>query len=372
VIPLAVASAVALAAMLVVALWNLAAAPRLHRNEPAGGGVSVSVLVPARDEEANLARLLPALLVSRYPALEVVVLDDRSTDGTGAVAQWYARRDGRVSVLEGTEPPEGWTGKNWACHRLAAAATGEVFVFCDADVLPGPDAVGRTVAALARHAAGAVTAIPRHERGSWLEEAVVPLVAKLPVAALLPLPLVWRTASPALAMGNGQWFAWRRPAYRAAGGHASVRAEILEDVVLARRAKAAGVRLVVLVATRDLTVRMYRSAAALREGFAKNLYLLAGGRGLTFVAALLLFLLVATAPLALLLAPAPLPLRILPFALLATLRVVAALLFGEPLRLIVLHPVGSILVPALALESGWRHATGRVSWKGRRPAVPRE
>jgi chlorobactene glucosyltransferase len=354
-----------LGGMLVVALWNLVAAPRLHRHAPSAGGVPVSVLVPARDEAWNLERLLPDLVATRYQPMEIVVLDDGSRDATLAVARAAAAADPRVRVLEGLDPPDGWTGKNWACHQLARFATGAILIFCDADVRPGPDAVGRTVAALESYDVGALTAIPRPEPAGWLQDAVIPLVARLPVAALLPLALVPRLGSPALSMGNGQWFAWRESAYRAVGGHCAVRADILEDVRLGRRAKAAAVGLVAVAAPRDLSVRMYRSPGAVREGFGKNLYPLLGGRDRSFGLALALFLLTMVAPVALLLAAPAEPLLAMPAALLLALRLAAARLLGDPIATVALHPVGALVTPFIAVESWRRHRAACVRWKGR-------
>jgi chlorobactene glucosyltransferase len=367
---LALAASAVLLPMLAVALWNLAAAPRLHQHAAATGGWSVSVLVPARDEAANLRVLIPALLASRYRPFEVVILDDDSADDTLAVARGFARQDERVSVVGGLDLPDGWTGKNWACHQLSRIARGDVLLFCDADVRPGPEAIGRSISALRDTGAGALTAFPRHERGGWAEEAVVPIVAKLPIAALLPLPLVPGTRSPALAVGNGQWFAWRRSAYDAAGGHGSVRGAVLEDVELARRAKRAGAGLLAAIGTRDLTVRMYLSPGAVRDGFVKNLYPLLGGRVWALALSLGVFLLAMVMPLVTVVAGSAAPATLVPLGLLIAVRSVSAALFGERPTTLLLHPVGAALVPLLAVESWWRHASARVAWKGRVVAAP--
>lgn len=361
---LSLVSAALLAPMLMVALWNLARAPRLERAPAAPALPTVSLLVPARDEAQNLAALLPALLALDHPGLEVLVLDDGSTDDTPRMLADAERAGGgRLRRLVGTPPPAGWLGKSWACHQLAEAARGEVLVFCDADVLPAPEAVRHTVGAMAAADAGALTAIPRHRLRTAAERAVVPLVALLPVAALLPLPLVPRTRAPSLSMANGQWIAFTREAYRACGGHAAVRGDVVEDVALGRRVKASGERLLAVVSVSALEVRMYRGPGALREGFAKNLYALAGGRPGTFLAALAVFLLAAVYPWAgaLLGDPRALP----PLALLVAVRGCAALLFRHGWTAVMLHPVGSVAVAALAAESFVRARRGTARWKGR-------
>ncbi|HEX8319849.1 glycosyltransferase family 2 protein [Longimicrobium sp.] len=359
------ASTILLAVMLAVALWNLAAARRLEAAGDPSSHPVVSILVPARNEEANLRALLPALLRLDYPKLEILVLDDGSDDDTAAVVQEHASIGGaRLRLLPGRPPPPGWMGKSWACHQLAAAASGEVLVFCDADVLPLPTALERTIAAMQSANAGAATVIPRHQLDGWIESAVVPLVAQLPVLALLPLALVPRVRAPSLSMANGQWLAFTRAAYAACGGHAGVRETVLEDVALGRRVKEAGHRLLPLVSHSMVSVRMYRDPTALWEGFGKNVYALAGGRPAPFVAALAVFGIVAIYPWL----GVALGVRgaLVPLALLAAVRACGVLLFRHGIRSALLHPAGSILLTAIALKSYVGTRRGTMEWKGRR------
>lgn len=357
-------STLILAAMLVVALYNLWTAPRLEQAGEPTLFPSVSILLPARDEAENLRRTLPLLLAQSYPRLEVLVLDDRSADGTADVARSFASSPAtRLRVMRGTEPPPGWVGKNWACHQLAAAATGDVLVFCDADVDAAPSAVRRTVAALQAHRADALTALPGQRLDGWVQAAVVPIVAQLPVLAMLPIRLIPGVRSPSLSMANGQWLAFTRAAYEACGGHASVRGEVLEDVALGRRVKVAGRRLVVCVAPSLLAVRMYGTAASLREGFRKNLYPLLGGRRLPFVALLVLLSIAWLYPVVGGLGGSAGAL--VPLALLASVRIAGVMLFGHGWRTVLLHPVGVAAAVALAVESWMAHERGRVRWKGR-------
>jgi chlorobactene glucosyltransferase len=363
--PVAMVTALALAPLVVIAIWNLLAAPRLDRWPAVAGGPAVSVLVPARDEADNLRALIPALLLSCYARLEVVILDDGSGDDTLAVARDLAQRDFRIRTVEGLALPPGWTGKNWACHQLSRHARGDILLFCDADVRPGPGAVGRTVAALEETGVGALTALPRDEPAGGVGRGVIPLVTKVPIAALLPTPLARSSAAPALSAGNGQWFAWRRDAYECVGGHAAVREDALEDVRLARRAKAAGVTLLLVVAARDLAVRMYGTPEAIREGFSKNLYPLLGGRGAWTVSALVLFVLTMGLPLVLPVLPGARMGDLVPLAMLIVVRLASAALVREPPSSVALHPIAVPLVAGLAIESWRRHRSGAVRWKRR-------
>lgn len=358
-----------LAAMLAVALYNLLAAPRLERAGPPSALPTVSLLVPARDEAENLRRTLPLLLALDYPRLEILLLDDRSRDGTAEVARSLTLSGGApLRVIRGTEPPPGWVGKNWACHQLAAAACGEVLVFCDADVDAQPAALLATVSTMRSHRAAALTALPRQKLDGWAQAAVVPVVAQLPVLAMLPLRLVPFVRSPSLSMANGQWLAFTRAAYDASGGHASVRGEVLEDVALGRRIKASGQRLVVCVASTLLAVRMYAGARDMREGFRKNLYPLLGGRRLPFAIGLLAICFAWLFPFAALMRGGWM--AMVPLSLLAALRITGALLFRHGWMTVLLHPLGVLAAAALAVESWIGHERGRVRWKGRE--VPTE
>jgi len=359
-------SAALLLAMLCVAIANLLAAPRLGGAGETGDGPLVSVLVPARDEAANLRANLPALLASDHPRLEIVVLDDRSGDGTASIAEAFARdHPARLRSMRGEALPDGWLGKNWACAQLAREARGDILLFCDADVTAGPRAVSRTAALMRRHAAGVATAMPRHHLGTWAEAAVVPLIAQLPVAATLPLALVPRTAAPSLSMANGQWLAFTREAYDRIGGHAAVRGEVLEDVHLGRAAKRAGLRLVAAVAPADLSVRMYGGWAEVRRGFGKNVYALLGGRPGPFAAGVLIFLLVAVYPWLAVVRHAPL--LIASLGMLVALRIAAALLFRHDARTVLLHPLGAAMALAIAFAS--YRTRGRVEWRGRTVSI---
>jgi hypothetical protein len=323
----------------------------------------VSLLIPARDEEVNLAANLPAAMASLYPDLEILVLDDGSTDGTAAVVEEKALAHPGVRLLRGTPPPEGWLGKNWACHQLADAAAGEVLIFCDADVWIGAEAIGRTVGTLQETGAGLLTALPRQVTRGTLAGAVVPLVAQLPVIALLPLRLAERCRSPALSMANGQWMAFVRDAYRSSGGHGAVRAEVLEDVALGRAVKRCGERLVIALAPDDLAVRMYPSACAVHLGFRKNLFALGGGRVDTFVLALGGFTLTMIYPLA-----APLVTGgwgMATLGLLGAVRVLGVLATRHSALGIPLHPVGALATAALAVDSAIAARRGAAVWKGR-------
>jgi len=258
----------------VVALVNAGTFPRLTpvADRPKARP-RVSLLVPVRDEIATLPETLTALLAQG--ADEVLVLDDRSRDGSRALLDAAAATSPALRVLDGAELPPGWTGKNWACHQLAQAATGEVWIFTDADVHWREGALDALLARwrVGEHAFASVW--PRQRAIGWLERIAVPQVDMILIGGL-PWPLVPRLPFPSLAAGNGQLMAWTPAAYRAAGGHAAVRDVVLEDVRMAQRAKAAGVTPFLALGGELVETRMYRSAGEVLDGFAKNVLPAAG------------------------------------------------------------------------------------------------
>jgi hypothetical protein len=246
---------------------------RLLRRTPRDGAANelVSVLVPARDEVGRIGACVAAVLASTDVSLELIVLDDGSTDGTADAARAAAGDDDRVRVIVGAEPPDGWLGKPHACARLALHAAGSVLVFLDADVVVAPDGIARTVALLRAAGLDLVSPYPRQVVDSPAERLVQPLL-QWSWLTFLPLRLAEISAAPSLTAANGQLLACDASAYRAAGGHASVRHEVVEDVALARAFKRAGLRATVADGTDIATCRMYDGWAELRDGYTKSLW----------------------------------------------------------------------------------------------------
>jgi chlorobactene glucosyltransferase len=261
---------VALIVILAITILNILSFPHLGDAPPPRHTLSVSVLIPARDEAAVIGQTMQHLRNQDYPNYEVIVLDDRSTDGTAEIVRAVAEGDPRIRVIPGDLLPAGWLGKNWACHQLSQAATGEVLIFTDADVIWTPRAISRVVGEMQKRHADLQTVWPTQITETWSERLVVPLMAFV-IVGYLPLLLVHHSPWPVFAAAMGQCLAFKRDAYRAIGGHQAVRGNVLDDVTLAKRIKAEGLNLRVADGDQVILCRMYRQWTEVRDGFAKNI-----------------------------------------------------------------------------------------------------
>lgn len=232
----------------------------------------VSVVVPARNEAANIGRVLASVVTSRYTDFEVVVVDDRSGDDTGRLARAMGRGNARrVVVLDGAELPEGWLGKPWACAQGALEARGELLLFTDADTVHAPDLLARAVAAMEEDGADLLTVAGRQLMESFWERLVQPQIFFTMVLRFFDLERSLRKGRWRECIANGQFMLFRREAYEALGGHAAVKDEVVEDLVMAQIVVRAGRRLSVRMAETAFATRMYRSLPDLVAGWSKNI-----------------------------------------------------------------------------------------------------
>jgi hypothetical protein len=257
----------ALPALLTVANLRLFRPPP---EPPAGGPLPpVSVLVPARNEERAIGRLMGDVLASEGVDLELVVLDDSSDDRTAEIVAAVADRDPRVRLVRGGPLPAGWCGKQHACWQLARAARHDTWVFLDVDVVPARDAVARSVAFLEASGAGLASGFPRQETGSFLEWLLLPLIHFV-LLGYLPLARARQDNTPSLAAGCGQLFVTRRADYERAGGHAAIRASLHDGVKLPRAYRRAERVTDIFDATEIASCRMYSRSLDVWRGLSKN------------------------------------------------------------------------------------------------------
>jgi glycosyltransferase involved in cell wall biosynthesis len=235
-----------------------------------GNPPRVSVIVPARNEETRIGDCLRTLLAQDYPDLEIVVVDDCSTDRTGPMVSEAAGRDSRVVLIQGQPIPPGWLGKPHAIWQGVQRATGQLLCFVDADGRLHPECLRQAVFCLEEHRADLLTLGMRLECPSFWERAVQPLILQL-ILMGFPAEKV-NDPNSQVASANGPFLLFRRSAYEAIGGHQAVKAEIVEDLLLARRIKRQGLRLLWVLGPELMSLRMYPSLKDLWEGWSKNFF----------------------------------------------------------------------------------------------------
>ena len=236
----------------------------------------VSIVIPARNEAHNIRRCVESALASSYPRLEVIVVDDHSTDGTGEIVAAMAARDARLRVLIPDPLPADWFGKQWACAAGAATARGELLGFFDADTWQAPELVTRVVHAMTSRRSDLLSVAGTQELGSFWERMVQPQIFTIMLQRFGGTELVNRSRYASQKIANGQCLWVRRAAYDEMGGHAAVRHEVAEDLALAQHFFRAGRTVSLVLGLDQLSTRMYTSFAELVEGWGKNIY--AGGR----------------------------------------------------------------------------------------------
>jgi len=360
-----------------------AALPRLADRQPdlssapLAGGTPVSVIIPARNEADTIETVVRSILASTYRPLELIVVDDRSTDETSAIVSALAALDSRLRLLSGKPLPPGWYGKPWACAQGASVATGALLLFTDADTRHEPELLARAVGALGRVRADLLTVAPHQRCVTFWERVVMPQILLMLDFRYHPRR-VNRARRERDVIANGQFILTTREAYDAVGTHAAVRQEVAEDLALAHTFLRSGRRIHFAFADRLMETRMYRGRAQLVEGWTKNLYL---GARRSFpdqrASRLLVPMMLAAAPLFWLLPPAILLAaalggevgRLTAAALVAT---AASALFWMlicygmkiPAAYGLGYPIGAGTTLYIVVSSVWRGAH-RVEWRGR-------
>jgi chlorobactene glucosyltransferase len=274
--------------MTVVALWPalpwlgpLLGIPFLAQRKPdltkapVASGRLVSVIIPARNEAETIETVVRSVLGSAYQPLEVIVVDDRSTDETATRVEALALEDDRVRLVRGGELPPGWFGKPWACVQGYQAARGDLLVFTDADTTHGPELLSHAVGAVEAGPVDLLTVVSRQQYETFWERLVMPQIWVLLGFRYSPRS-VNRSGRPRDVIANGQFILLPRPAYEAIGTHAAVRAQVAEDLALAQVLVRSGRKLLFAHAEPLIATRMYRSLGHMVEGWSKNVYL--GGR----------------------------------------------------------------------------------------------
>lgn len=330
----------------------------------------VSTVVPARNEERNIGRCAQGLTRQTYPNLELIFVDDDSSDATPDILAAVAKRDSRVKLVHTEGKPADWNGKHWACWSGAMAASGDWLCFMDADTYAEPDLITRTVSFAEAEKIDMLTLQPWYEMQGMWERIALP-------AGLVPLLLFFppdRVNNPddKLAVANGQFILIRRSVYDAVDGHRGIRQRMMDDFALAESVKHAGNRLYMAEGMDVMRVRLYRNLREIRAGALKAAVEITGGWLSTLIGLIANFA-VNTLPLLLLIwavlaqnstataiLGAVVLLQLIYYALIRTVA------FRAPPWSSITYPFGSLIASGILVEGMLRLASGaEIKWKGR-------
>lgn len=351
---------------------------------------TIAVVIPAYNEEVNLRDCVESVLQSDLPdpqQLQIWIADDESTDETQAIAQQLTLQDPRVHLIAVSPRPTTavWRGKNWACDQAANKAQGEYLLFIDADVRLEPGAIAAALTEAKASQADLLSCLPEIVCGCFSEWLAQPIIVRM-LTAGFNIGAVSNPAQPEVAFAAGPFMLFRREAYDLIGGHRAVADDLVEDVALARRIKAAGLNLRLELGLGLIKVRMYRNLAALWEGWTKNLHMGAQRNVASTLTVALISIFVWVVPwlgIGLNVALLVMGLR-RPEGLLLNLGLALALLVWEtmlwrqeaalleqPVRYWGLSWLGGLLVAAIAIASIIKTETGwGWTWRGRSLAIP--
>jgi GT2 family glycosyltransferase len=328
---------------------------------------NIAVLIPARDEQESIANCVSDVLAQvGVPNMQVIVLDDGSTDDTAAILDSFD--DPRLQVLHApdAEPPAGWLGKAWACSRLATYAEADVLVFVDADVRLTPDAIAGSVQHLIDNNMDLISPYPQQLAEGFAERVVQPLVTWSWMATV---PLRWARSNSraSLAAANGQFLIVRASTYQAIGGHQSVAGDVLEDVGLMRSVRHAGGRTETMSGAQVAQCRMYHGWSEVEAGYAKSLWSAFGSPAAAAGVNLALVVTFISPALALTSNSARTRhIGAIGYTAAVASRVLAARSTGSrTLPDALLHPLSIAAFAGLNVVSWQRHVRGKNQWKGR-------
>jgi len=334
----------------------------------------ISVLVPARNEEANISVCLESLRQQEYPNFEILVLDDSSTDSTADIVARIAAEDSRVRLLRGQPLPPGWAGKTFACHQLAQEARGSWLLFTDADTVHAPAMLRRVLGVALVSRAALISGFPYQRTTTIWQKMALPILCYFMLLCWMPLWLLQRSRRTMPSVAIGQFLFFSANEYRIIGGHEAVKSRILEDVWLGREVSRHHYKQLTLDLSSLVSCQMYRGLGSMWDGITRWLYVIASLSVVSLVGMIAVVLFLFLAPFLWLLYGLVLAQPAFAWEVLVTLQVAIVFLarflagrrFSQPKTSIILHPVGVVFLLVVALYASYQYLTGGgVRWKGR-------
>ncbi len=345
-----------------IVLYNFFSAPKLKEGIPTESFL-VSILIPARNEENNISKCLDSILKQDYKNFEVLVLDDESEDKTSTIIKEYVQKDKRVQLLQGGTLPADWIGKNWACYQLSQKATGDYFLFLDADTTISKNVLSKALYTFIRYELSLLSIFPTQIINSLGEYLVVPLMNWI-LLTLLPLKFVYTKKGIPFTAANGQFMLFDNNVYKEIGGHKAVFDKTVEDMELARIIKQKDYRIMTCLGNNDVYCKMYNSLLQGINGFSKNFFPGFNSDKITFFLFILLLFLVYVLPFLIIYFN---NLFIIPVLLIILQRVYLSSISKQNIILnIILHPFQLIVMFITGIRSILSATNRKLIWKGRR------
>ena len=366
---------IVLAAILFNILLNLRSLrkPRSNVELPVPAPL-ISILIPARNEEANIGACLESLRRQDYPNFEILVLDDSSTDGTADILARIAAEDSRVRLLQGKPLPQGWAGKPFACHQLAQEARGSWLLFTDADTVHAPSMLRAVLGAALVSRAALISGFPYQRNTSIWQKTAMPILFYFMLLCLLPFWWLQRSRGTMPSVAIGQFLFFSTNEYRSIGGHEAVKSRILEDVWLGREVSRHHYKQLTLDLSALVSCQMYKEFGTMWQGITRWFYMVASLSIVSLVVMIFVVLMLFLAPFlwlvyGLLLAQPAFGwdvLVTLQVAILFLARFLAGRRFSQPKTSVILHPVGMAFLILVSFYASYQYLTGAgVKWKGR-------
>jgi chlorobactene glucosyltransferase len=332
----------------------------------------ISVLIPARNEEENIKKCIVSLTKQDYKNIEILVLDDNSTDDTANIVKKLSKKYSNVKFYKGEHLRKGWLGKSFACHQLSKHARGEYMIFTDADTLHFPDSISSALACLLRYKVDALSVFPMQIMVTMHERMMVPFGNYI-ILALFPLYLMRKVKNAMFCTAIGQFMMFKSNIYRRIGGHKSIKGKVLEDVKISKHVKKSGYKFMIFDGRSNLYCRMYKSFRDVVRGYSRVLF--AAFDYNTFMMSMAIVLIAAVflgpfimLPLAVIFSWPALVIEVIILQVIIVLitRVVFAIRFKCKNVDILLHPLAMFYLLFIAVKSilDIKYGDG-MKWKGR-------
>ncbi len=339
----------------------------------------ISVLIPARNEENNIKRCLTSLMKQDYENIEILVLNDNSTDNTAGIVSELARKDKRIKLYHGKPLKKGWLGKSFACYQLSKFAKGKYLVFTDADTLHFPNSIGSSVACLLRYKVDALSVFANQIMVTIHERMMVPS-GNYMIFGFLPLFLIRKAKSALFCAAIGQFMLFKKDVYEKIGGHKAVKGRILEDVIISKQVKRCGYKFMIFDGRHSLHCRLYHNFKEVVRGYSKVLFAAFGFNVYMMMTAIffvsVLFLLpFIMLPISILFdwAQMHVSLMIIQVIMILITRLIITFRYRSRIIDAFLHPLAFIYLIAIAITSVFQVKYGAgVYWKGRTYDVSEE